>query len=215
MRGMKRRLGYGYLAGGGASLAVVSALLMPVSAQNTQTPPTTPDWSRIAGNFGEVRVLPNGGPAPRTADGRPDLTGRYYPNKAGRMLQGGYRLGDAIMDQYDPAVTPQENPVFKPETKDKYQYPTPYGICPRVVLRPRSPRKPPNTAMELVQRPGVLWILNEFPSHSLDTHRWASAFKSRMCRSMASRSLIGREIRWSSIRRYTIKDEEYLGGEKR
>src|SRR3970282_2239376 len=92
-------------------LAIVAVLLIPLSAQNTQNAPTTPDWSRIAGNFGEVRVLPNGGPGPRMADGRPDLTGRYYRNRAGRMLQGGYRLGDQIMDQYDPAVTPQENPV--------------------------------------------------------------------------------------------------------
>lgn len=169
MRGMKRRLGYGYLAGGGVILAVVSALLMPVSAQNTQTPPTTPDWSRIAGNFGEVRVLPNGGPVPRTADGRPDLTGRYYPNRAGRMLQGGYRLGNAIMDQYDPAVTPQENPVFRPETKDKYQYPTPYGICPPggtpTSITTQATEHGP---MELIQKPGVLWILTEFPQ----TIRW-------------------------------------------
>jgi hypothetical protein len=161
MRGMKQ----------GIVLAGVAALLIPLSAQTPQDSerprpqaPPTQDWSRIAGNFGEVRVLPNGGPAPRMADGKPDLSGRYYPNKAGRMLQGGYRLGNDIMEQYDPAVTPQEDPVFRPETKAKYQYPTPYGICapggtPTSITTQATEHGP----MELVQRPGVLWILTEFP----------------------------------------------------
>ena len=126
MQGMKRRLGYGgSLVRAGLVLAGVGTLLMPVSAQNAQNAQDAQakDWSRIAGNFGDVKVLPNGGPTPRAADGRPDLTGRYYPNRAGRMLQGGYRLGDDIMDQFDPKVTPQEPPAFRPETRKKYQYP--------------------------------------------------------------------------------------------
>jgi hypothetical protein len=102
-------------------------------------------------------------------DGRPDLSGRYYPNRAGRMLQGGYRLGDEVMDQYDPAVTPQENPVFKPETEKKYQFPTPYGICPPggtpTSITTQATEHGP---MELVQRPGALYILTEFPQ----TIRW-------------------------------------------
>jgi hypothetical protein len=172
MRAMKRGCGH-YLRRGGFLLAGVLALLIPVSAQNNQgnreTAPADRDWSRIAGNFGDVKVLPNGGPTPRMADGRPDLSGRYYPNKAGRMLQGGYRLSDDIMDQYDPAVTPQEDPVFRPETKSKYQYPTPYGICapggtPTSITTQATEHGP----MELVQRPGVLWILTEFPQ----TIRW-------------------------------------------
>lgn len=167
MRGMKGRVGHGYLvARAGVVLAGLPLLLMHVSAQNAQT---GRDWSRIAGNFDEVRVLPNGGPVPRTADGHPDLTGRYYPNKAGRMLQGGYRLGDAVMAQYDPKVTPQENPVFRPETKDRYQYPNSYGICPPggtpTSITYQDTQHGP---MELIQKPGVLWILTEFPQ----TIRW-------------------------------------------
>ena len=86
----------------------------PVMAQNAQNAQDAQakDWSRIAGNFGDVKVLPNGGAAPRAEDGKPDLTGRYYPNRAGRMLQGGYRLGDDVMDQYDAAVTPQPSGGF-------------------------------------------------------------------------------------------------------
>ena len=39
-----------------------------------------------------THLLPAGGPAPRTADGHVDLTGRYYPNGAGRMV-GQYTPG--------------------------------------------------------------------------------------------------------------------------
>jgi len=170
MPGTTRRVGARRLVKrAGFILGAVTLLLMPVVAQNAQDTQKPRDWSRIAGNFGEVRVLPDGGPAPRTADGHPDLTGRYYPNRAGRMLQGGYRLGDEIMDQYDPKVTPQENPVFRPETKDKYQFPTPYGICPPggtpTSITTQATEHGP---MELVQRPGALWILTEFPQ----TIRW-------------------------------------------
>ena len=167
MRGMRRRLGYGRsVVRAGLILAGVGALLIPMSAQNAQNAQDAQgrDWSKIAGNFGEVKVLPNGGPTPRTADGRPDLTGRYYPNRAGRMLQGGYRLSDAIMDQYDPKVTPQENPVFKPETRKKYQFPTPYGTCapggtPTSITTQATEHGP----LEIVQVPGRVWLLTEFP----------------------------------------------------
>ena len=175
MQGMKRRLGYGgSLVRTGLILAGVGALFMPLSAQNAQNAQAAQDaqakdWSRIAGNFGDVKVLPNGGPTPRAADGRPDLTGRYYPNRAGRMLQGGYRLGDAIMDQFDPKITPQEPPAFRPETRKKYQFPTPYGTCapggtPTSITTQATEHGP----MELIQKPGVVWILTEFPQ----TIRW-------------------------------------------
>jgi Family of unknown function (DUF6152) len=32
-------------------------------------------------------ALPPGGPAPRMLDGHVDFTGRYYPNRGGRMLE--------------------------------------------------------------------------------------------------------------------------------
>jgi len=133
-------------------------------AQQAQSQAPAKDWSKIAGNFGDVKVLPNGGPVAHDAQGHPDLTGRYYPNRAGRMLQGGYRLPDEVMRQYDAKVTPQENPVFKPETKDKYQFPTPYGICPPggtpTSITTQATEHGP---MEIVQKGDVLWILTEFP----------------------------------------------------
>ena len=159
---MKRR--WGYCAGSaGVVVASLYMVFMPVFAQNSpgqegKTP------VKIAGDFDKVRLLPPGGSAPRTADGHPDLTGRWYPNHAGRMLQGAYRIDQTIMRQYDPKVTPQENPVFRPEAVEKYQHPTPYGSCPPggtpTSITTQATEHGP---IELIQLPGKLWVLTEFP----------------------------------------------------
>ena len=91
MAGMKRRLGY-CAGSAGVVLAGLYMVFTPVFAQNSAGQGAKPPV-KIAGDFDKVRILPPGGPAPRTADGHPDLTGRYYPNHAGRMLQGAYRIG--------------------------------------------------------------------------------------------------------------------------
>jgi len=111
-----------------------------------------------------THVLPPGGPTPRM-DGHPDLSGRYYPNGVGRMV-GSYTPGgvDADAASILPPNSQQENPVFKPEVKTKYQFPTPYGTCapggtPTSITTQATEHGP----IELVQRPGVLWILSEFP----------------------------------------------------
>src|SRR5574342_675515 len=77
-----------------------------------------------------TKLLPPGGPAPRMADGHVDLSGRYYPNGTGRMV-GAYTPGGVDADAAGllPPGTQQESPDFRPETKSKYQYPTPYGSC--------------------------------------------------------------------------------------
>jgi hypothetical protein len=154
---------------------------MPVSAQRGQrgggagrggggTPAQTAPAQgnkppvKIAGDFDKVKILPPGGPAPRTADGHPDLSGRWYPNQAGRMLQGAYRIDESIMRQFDPAKTPQENPVFRPDAVEKYQHPTPYGSCPPggtpTSITTQATEHGP---LELVQVPGRVWALTEFP----------------------------------------------------
>ena len=119
---------------------------------------------KIAGDFDKVKVLEPGGPATGTADGHPDLSGRYYPNHAGRMLQGAYRIPEPIMRQYDPVKTPQENPVFRPDAVEKYQHPTPYGSCPPggtpTSITTQATEHGP---LEIVQVPGRVWLLTEFP----------------------------------------------------
>ena len=166
MRSMKRRVGYGYVVGrAGVVFAGVCVLLTPVFAQDAQEP----DWSRIAGNFGEVKVLPNGGPVPRTADGHPDLTGRYYPNRAGRMIQFGYQLSDDVLMQYDRAVTPWMEIPFRPEAREKYRSTRTYGACdPGGTPSSITVQDGQHGPMDLVQKPGALWILTEYPL----TTRW-------------------------------------------
>src|SRR6516225_5006821 len=44
-----------------------------------------------------THLLPPGGPAQRMSDGHVDLTGRYYPNGAGRMV-GSYTPGGVDAD---------------------------------------------------------------------------------------------------------------------
>ena len=162
---MKRRLSYCAGSAGVvlAALSIVFTLTPNLPGQGGQGP--------TARGFANPQVLPPGGPTPSMTDGHPDLSGRYYPNTGGRMLDsatpGGFDR--ALFRQYDPKETPQENEVFRPETKAKYQFPTPYGSCapggtPTSITTQATEMGP----MELVQRPGVLWVLTEFPQ----TIRW-------------------------------------------
>ena len=70
MAGMKRRLG---CCAGSAGVVLVGLYMvcMPVFAQNSARQGAKPPV-KIAGDFDKVRILPPGGPAPRTADGHPD-----------------------------------------------------------------------------------------------------------------------------------------------
>jgi hypothetical protein len=162
MSEMKARLCF-CAGSAGVVLACLCLVFVPVFAQNSPGPEgKTP--VKIAGNFDQVHVLPSGGPGPRMADGHPNLTGRYYPNRAGRMLQFAYRIDPSIMRQFDSKATPQEDPVFRPGAIAEYKQPTPYGSCPPggtpTSITMQSSEHGP---MELIQLPGVLWILTEFP----------------------------------------------------
>jgi hypothetical protein len=179
MRGTKRRFRYGL---GSAGVVVVLAAVcssprtstyrMSFAASTKSTPAFAQNLPRtggkvpgpVAGGFDQVHELPPGGPAPRTADGHPDLTGRWYPNGAGRMLQVAYPVDPTIFRQFDAKVTPEEPPSFEPGLAAKYTRPNPYGICdqagtPSTTLEQMSQHAP----MELIQTPGRLVILDEYP----------------------------------------------------
>jgi hypothetical protein len=68
------------------------------------------------------------------------------------------------MRQFDSAVTPQERPVFTAEGEKFKNPPFPYGSCPiggtPISITMQSSEHGP---MELIQLPGRVWILNEFP----------------------------------------------------
>ena len=157
----KKRLS-GHAAG--ALLAVLCLASMPALAQQGGAP------KPIAGGLEQVKELPPGGPAPRTADGHPDLTGRWYPNGAGRMLQRTYMtfFGKDVRRQFDPKVVQEEPPVFKPGMEAKYRGKGKlvgfadlcnWGGVPSAILMQITQNWP----MQLILTPGQLVQLIEFP----------------------------------------------------
>jgi hypothetical protein len=157
MRGMKARLGH-FVGGSGAVLAALYFAVTPGIAQDVKVPERTSAGSE------SWHALPAGGPAPRTADGHPDLNGVWFPNSTGRQVQAAYPIDRAARRQFDPTVTPEEKPVFIPGAEEKFRQTVPYGECvipstPRTLLQENSLTWP----MQLVQTPGRLVMLIEYP----------------------------------------------------
>jgi len=155
---------FGYYAGSVAVLAAVCFFSTSSFAQQGAAP------KPIAGGLEQVKELPPGGPAPRTPDGHPDLTGRWYPNGAGRMLQKTYMtfFGKEVRRQFDPTQVQEEPPVFKPGMEAKYRgkggLASFADLCnwagvPSAILMQITQNWP----MQLVQTPGQLVQLIEFP----------------------------------------------------
>jgi hypothetical protein len=149
---------------GGPGVAVIALMIFTAAfAQNLpKTGGKVP--GPVAGGFDQIHELPPGGPAPRLADGHPDLTGRWYPNGAGRMLQVAYPIDPVVFRQFDAKATPEEAPSFKPSAPAKYTRPPSYGVCdqagtPSTTLEQISQHAP----MELIQSPQRLVVLYEYP----------------------------------------------------
>lgn len=167
MRGMKRRFRYG-IESAGVLIAALCVAFAPAFAQGNV--PCTGYGNcgkapaNIVGDFQNVHALPPGGPAPRMSDGHVDLTGRWYPDAAGKMLQVAYPLDPTAFRQFDPKKTPELPPVFKPGMEAKYKRPVPYGDCdqagtPSTTLEQGSQHAP----MELIATPQRLVMLYEYP----------------------------------------------------
>ena len=163
MTEMKRR--FRHKAGNaGVALAALCVLCTPAFAQGSYAPGPGKVPGNVVGDFDKIHKLPPGGPAPRTADGHVDLTGRWYPNAAGKMLQLAYPLDPAVFQQFDPKATPEEAPSFKPGMAAKYKRRVPYGECdqagtPSTTIEQLSQHAP----MELYQVAGKLVMLDEYP----------------------------------------------------
>ena len=124
MKGITRRSG-DWLIGAGVGLAALSVFFAFVPSLAAQA------------KGGQD------GPAPRAADGHPDLSGRY---------------------RYVGGSSSQEKPAFKPETKAKSQYSAPKGAC----IAGGTPtsitvQATEHGAFQLLEQPGVLWVLTESP----------------------------------------------------
>jgi len=177
MRGMERRFCYG-IATAGIFIATLCLASAPAFAQVRDNAPAgrAPDSvctgygecgkapTNIVGGFENVHPLPPGGPAPKMPDGHVDLTGRWYPDAAGKMLQVAYPMDPTAFRQFDPKVTPELAPVFKPGMEAKYKRPGAYGECdqagtPSTPLEQVSQHAP----MELIETPQRLVMLYEYP----------------------------------------------------
>jgi hypothetical protein len=161
MRAMKRRFRFGLETA--ALLAALCFALTMAFAQNSPAPAqgTKPV---IAGNFDQVHALPPGGPPPRMADGHVDLSGRYYPNRAGRMLEGAYPVDPGVRGAGVADTARDQPPVFKPGMAAKYKSPVPYGECdqagtPSSITMQANQHGP----LVLMQTPGMITMLSEYP----------------------------------------------------
>ena len=88
-------------------------------------------WCALAVSVGaqekeyQITVMPPGGPAPRLADGHPDLSGHWFPNGAGQGVSGRFGVDPAALGTFDPLVTPEEKPVFHPAALARIKAMTP------------------------------------------------------------------------------------------
>jgi hypothetical protein len=101
---MRRHLGY-YGLYAGVALALLCAASLPASAQEGQEGKA----SESGATKSKPQSAPKGGPAPRSADGHPDLSGVWFPGTA-----GGFTFNPALRRQFDAKVTPEEPPPFQP-----------------------------------------------------------------------------------------------------
>jgi hypothetical protein len=117
---MKRQL-TNSLVIGACVPALVCMVFVYASAQQTNGQASAPAY--VGAGKAPSKALPDGGPAPRLADGHPDLSGIWFVGGLGkedaRLAQSAATQGDPAQRPFDPKVTPEEKPSFQPWAAEK------------------------------------------------------------------------------------------------
>src|SRR5580704_4869380 len=146
----------------GASVAAVLCLLFILVPSSRAQEGEQGKSSESGAAKSKPQPMPKGGPAPRSADGHPDLSGVWFPGTA-----GGFTFNPALRKQFDPKATPEEPPPFQPwaAAKIKAMTATDYELGRASVNC--MPRGVPGMFLidpypiQLVQTPGQLVQLDE------------------------------------------------------
>src|SRR6195256_4755649 len=99
-----------YLRYGVAMMSLWCVLSVPAGAQDKEY---------------TIKVMPPGGPAPRLADGHPDLTGHWFPNGAGQGVSGRFGVDPAALGTTDPKALREDKPALQPWAQAKIKAMTP------------------------------------------------------------------------------------------
>src|SRR3984957_18839839 len=101
---MKRRLAY-YGACAGAVLCLLCVPFFTAAAQEGQEGKASEPGHAKS----KPQSAPKGGPAPRSAEGHPDLSGVWFPG-----TEGGFTFNAALRKHFEPKVTPELPPPLQP-----------------------------------------------------------------------------------------------------
>jgi hypothetical protein len=163
---MKLRFG-SHLSLSASALVVLCVTCMPAVAQSQGSAKTS-----AIPQLQEINALPKGGPAPRTADGHPDLSGVWFPGVTGDgNLNDAGLAGDytRARQSFDRKKTPEAPYPFQPWAAAKYKemYPSDVEIQLHSPAVNCAPRGVPAMfvwnpyPIQLVTTPGQFVQLNE------------------------------------------------------